>query len=305
MTALTSLTSVTDRATPAAPVLCVTHGLHQGGRIRLDATRYTLGSALDADFILNDPGIAPRHLVLRLADGKLAVEALGGEVRVEDRQGRAVLVPAGSGYRGQLPLRIQLGEARLSIDLDAPVRAPTPVLPRWLAKPRLLLALGLMGICAMAFAFRAEPAKPQAVAAATAPSTPRPAPIAQARQWLEQQLLAAGFKGVTLTEVDGQLLAEGRHEQAQNARWVALRQAFDQRFGQQVLLRSTVSAQAETAKPRVHFQAVWFGDNPYVIGDGGKRLYPGAAVADGWVLERIDSEQVVLARGDERFTLTL
>ncbi len=71
------------------------------------------------------------------------------------------------------------------------------------------------------------------------------------------------------------------------------------------MLNPRVAVRADAARPRVRFQAVWFGANPYVINDSGKRLYPGAALADNWVLERIENNQVILARGEERFTFTL
>lgn len=307
MTVLTSPTSVAGSASQArqVPVLTVTHGLHQGGRITLDGAVYTLGSTSDADFILNDAGIAPNHLVLRVVDGWIAVEARGGDVRVENRQGQQIQVPAGSGYRGQMPMWVSLGEARLSLGLDPATRAPAAAAASRFARPHLLLALGLMGICAFAFAFRDEPAKP--IAAVLAPAAPvaKAPTIEQARLWLDQQVQEAGLGAVKISEAGGQLLAEGQADLAQKTRWLALRQQFDQRFGQQVMLHSTVTTRADVAKPRVRFQAVFFGDNPYVIGDGGKRLYPGSAVGDGWTLERIAQDQVVLARGDERFTLTL
>ncbi|MHC6226904.1 SctD/MshK family protein [Pseudomonas sp. X10] len=307
MTALTTLAPMTDAVASAkpAPVLTVTRGLHQGGHIRLDAAAYTLGSTAEADFILSDPGIEPRHLVLRLADDKVFVEALGGEVQVEERQGRLILVPAGSGYRGQLPLNIALGQARLNLEPGVPGRAATSAASVWYGKPRLLLALALMFICACAFAFRSEPLPPLAQPREPAPQAPKPPSIAQAQKWLDQQLLAADLKSITVNEAGGQLIAQGHYAQAHKPRWIALQQAFDQQFGQHIVLRSTVSAQAEAARPRVRLQAVWFGDNPYLINDSGKRLYPGTALADGWVLERIEDEQVVLARGEERFTLTL
>ncbi|WP_442777753.1 SctD/MshK family protein, partial [Pseudomonas syringae pv. coryli] len=56
---------------------------------------------------------------------------------------------------------------------------------------------------------------------------------------------------------------------------------------------------------RVRLQAVWFGRNPYVIDEHGKRVYPGAMLADDWTLESIEGDQVRLVRGQERFAFTL
>lgn len=128
---------------------------------------------------------------------------------------------------------------------------------------------------------------------------------AEAKAWFEGQLQAAHLDAVKVNDIDGQLNAVGSFERAQKPQWVALQQAFDQRYGQQIVLNPRVAVRADAARPRVRFQAVWFGANPYVINDSGKRLYPGAALADNWVLERIENNQVILARGEERFTFTL
>ena len=304
MTVLTSPNTVAAQPSAARPLLTVTQGLHQGGRIRLDGTVYTVGSTAEADFILNDPGIAPRHLVLRLEGDRVAVEALGGDVRVDDGRGRSTLVPAGSGYRAELPLGLTLGEARLSVQPARPV--PVQAAPQRLGRVQWLIALGLMGLCAVAFAMRDEsPRSRVATAAAAMPATPVAPSPATALAWLQAEAHNAGLTSVAFSQAGGQLVASGHTDPSQQARWDALRQGFDARYGRHVMLKSTVLSRAEVARPRVHFQAVWFGAQPYVINEGGKRLYPGASVGDGWSLDRIEEDQVVLARGDERFTLTL
>ena len=42
-----------------------------------------------------------------------------------------------------------------------------------------------------------------------------------------------------------------------------------------------------------------------ILGERGERLYPGAALADGWVLQRIESDRLILARQGRTFELTL
>jgi hypothetical protein len=310
MTALISLTSVprSSASGKSAPVLSITHGLHQGVNLTLDSAVYIVGSASSADLILSDAGIAERHMVLRFVDGRVAVEALGGDLIVVDLHGQQTRIPKGNGHRARLPLQIGLGDARLRLDSSSPERAPAAAQASiWRRKLHWLLALVLMVLCVGAFAFRSEPIAPAAVVV----STPVRAPLtpvntsAQAHIWLDQQLSAADLKGIRVSEAGGQLIAEGAYDPTQKSRWIALQQAYDQQFGQQVLLQANVTQHSEIAKPRVRFQAVWFGTNPYVINDSGRRLYPGAALADGWMLERIENNQVILARGEERFTLTL
>lgn len=294
MTALILLDPV---AAAGAPTLTVTSGLHQGSSLVLDRPAYTLGADPAADLVLSDPGIAGLHLRLRFEGGQVAVEALGGEVLIAGN----VRIPQGSGHRARLPLQLRIGAAGVSLAL--PARAEKP-----LAAPRKLtpwiVATALLFICAGALAVRSDPPLAPAPAVIDVPTVKAPS-REQAKAWLEQQLQAAQLEGVKVSNDNGQLNATGSFEHAQKAQWLALQQVFDQRYGQQIVLNPRVAVRADAARPRVRFQAVWFGTNPYVINDIGKRLYPGAALADNWVLERIENNQVILARGEERFTFTL
>lgn len=298
---MTALISVGLPAANGVPTLIVTHGLHQGSSLMLDQPVYTLGAALAADLLLSDPGIADLHLRLRFDAGFVAVEALGGDVVITGTPAGEIQVPQGSGHRTRLPLQLRIGTAGVSLAVPGAVEKAPAARHRYLPWA-VAGALLFVGTCALAV--RNDPAPAQAVAAVAVSPSPKPS-RAQAKAWLEQQLLAARLEGVKVNDVDGQLNAVGTFESAQKEQWVALQQAFDQRYGQQIVLNPRVAVRAEAARPRVRFQAVWFGTHPYVINDSGKRLYPGAALADNWVLERIENNQVVLARGDEHFTFTL
>lgn len=306
MTALISLSLTPDSQ---FPVLSIIEGLHQGVALALDKPLYALGSALQCDLVLSDPGVAEEHLHLRITDRNLAIEARGGDVVVVCA-GRAIDVPQGSGHRARLPVEVRVGSACLRIAQAHP-QADAAQLPgqRFTLEGMRGLGLGalmllLVGGSAFAFQGRSMPERAPSTAAVTSPAAP-PLTPAQARHWLQQQLNAEGLAAITLTESSDQLFATGALEPRLKSNWTALLQRFDERFGGQVSLRSNVKQRAPIAAPRVRFQAVWFGPDPYVINDSGKRLYPGAALPDNWVLERIDSDQVVLSRGDEHFNLTL
>lgn len=295
MTALISLGPV---AGIGAPTLTVTGGLHQGSSLVLDQPVYTIGADLAADLVLSDPGIAGLHLRLRFFEGgQVAVEALGGDVLLSAN----VRIPQGSGHRARLPLQLRIGTAGVSLALpegaEKPAAAPRKLTP-W------IVAGALLFLCAGALAFRGEAPLASAGSVVEVPAVKKPS-REQARAWFEQQLQVAHLDDIKVSNLNGQLSATGTFEHSQKPQWVALQQAFDQRYGQQIVLNPKVTVRADAARPRVRFQAVWFGTNPYVINDSGKRLYPGAALADNWVLERIENNQVILARGEERFTFTL
>jgi type III secretion protein D len=61
--------------------LRILNGLHRGASLPLDDQPQLIGSGDDADVVLVDPGIEPRHAVLRLDGGHWSLLALDGIVR--------------------------------------------------------------------------------------------------------------------------------------------------------------------------------------------------------------------------------
>lgn len=292
----------------------ITTGLHQGVCLALDLPAYLIGSAVTADLLLSDPGVAAEHLMLRLERGSVAIEARGGDVQVTDPTGRSLQVPMGHGHRARLPVVLQLGAAQLRLQANTPFKPHAAPLPsrnsgRWLC------AALFMGLCAAAFGSFSLPrdhgetvAQAKAGADDKDPSMAASAPAVsaeQAQRWMAQQLQAAQLNRIEIGLREGGLSARGSVTPAQRSAWTTVQQAFDRRYGQAMVLHPQVAVSSVPATPRVRFQAVFFGPHPYVISDTGKRLYPGAVLADDWVLERIAADQVILARGAERFTFTL
>lgn len=314
MTALVSLDSVAGplagnqvRA-PGATVLEILDGLHQGVSLPLDKAVYRVGHSPDSDLILGDDGIAAQHLLLRVFPDHVAVEALGGDISLASPDGTRQLIGQGHGLKVRLPVELTVGEARMRLRDTRPV-APAPVSSGpvtskyWAA----LAALLLMVLCTLAFAFRSEPAAPvSSSAGARAVTLPVAAPTPeQAHAWLDQALQSAEL-GFLQTRVNGRHISvTGSYPATLKDRWLDVQQGFDSRFGQHMVLTPDVRATATVAKPRTRFQAVWFGANPYVIDEHGKRLYPGATLEDNWVLDSIEGDQVRLTRGHERFVFTL
>ncbi|TLX58646.1 hypothetical protein DN826_05030 [Stutzerimonas nosocomialis] len=286
--------------------LTVLEGVHQGVSLPLDMAACSIGAGQQSDLVLGDPGVAERHVTLRLSARHVAVEALGGDVRVFG-QGRETRVAQGSGYRARLPFELLVGQARLR--LDAPASGGATVAPASGGTLQWMMAVVFMFICAGALAVLRDDASPVSAGIAMAPvaaeaKTLRPS-LDALRAELERDARAAGLEGLRIGVQNGQLRVRGSLTAEQQSRWADVQRAFDGRHGRYAPLHSEVALREPGAQPRVRFQAVWFGDNPYVINAAGARLYPGAALEHGWTLLRIDAEQVVLARGEERFAFTL
>ncbi len=307
MTATVSSSALPDSVD--LPRLDVTAGLHRGVSLALDETVYSVGSGVGAGLMLRDAGVAQRHLTLRFGDRHVDIEATGGDVRVV-RAGRETTVVHGHGYRSRMPVEIHIGEATLRLDL--PSRGGVAGTPVWYGKAQWAIALLFMFICAGALAVLRDGSTqvPESLQRLTiAEDQPKPAPKAAslqlARADLAGQAKTAGLHHLTFEADAGQLRVSGTLEPGQQQDWLALQQYFDGRYGRQYVMRGDVHVRESAARPRVNFQAVWFGDNPYVINASGARLYPGAPLEGGWKLERIEDDQVILAFGDERFALTL
>ncbi|WP_434681702.1 SMAD/FHA domain protein [Pseudomonas sp. R1-18] len=315
MTALISLKPASHAATGElnCAALEILDGLHKGIALALDKAVYRVGTASDTDLILGDAGVAARHLVLRLAGAQLAIEATGGDVGIMDANGNATLLQQGHGQRVRMPVELRIGEARLRLRGSQPLAdhaaasksSLTPSAPgrRAIVLASLLVLLMLSG--ALAFGMRTEPQAPTQLHSALHTSPMHTPTVEQARAWLDQSLKDAELSQVQTRAYGGQLTVEGSYPAQLKDRWLEIQQTFDARFGQHVVLTPRVQALAAVAKPRVRFQAVWFGRNPYVIDEHGKRLYPGASLQDNWVLEGIEGGQVRLVRGHERFAFTL
>lgn len=303
MTAMASPSSASNRA---LPTLTVTVGLHRGVSLVLDEPSCSIGSGASASLVLGDSGIADEHLRLRFAGRQLIVEATGGDVAVID-EGREIAVERGHGYRARFPLEITLGQARIRL---AGPEADAPAPPVWYGKPQWLVAALFMLVCAGAVAMlqeRPQPASPSRIGpAAEAPIAADQSPsLEEIRADLAQRAAASGLGDVSFVVDDGQLFARGSYAPERQAAWIALQRHFDSRYASRHLLHRNVAAEALEADPQVKFQAVWLGENPYVINASGDRLFPGAPLADGWVIERIAADQILLARGARRFALTL
>ncbi|MEE4160038.1 SctD/MshK family protein [Pseudomonas viridiflava] len=321
MTALISFKSTPDTAAPghSTCVLEILQGLHKGVSLALDKPSYSIGSAAPADLILSDTDIAAQHVRLVFgrdpADrGQVAIEASGGDVAFIHASGLRAVLAAGTGQRVRLPVELELGQARLCLRADR-LQAVVSDVPN-ARSPRvwaLFAALTLLLICATAFALHAPREDAMRAAGTRQKQLPAAAPaptLAQAQGWLEQALKDAGLQQLHLvshngTGPGGQLGVEGTYSPEQKGSWLQIQRAFDSQFGQHIVLTPKVQLAASVAKPRVRFQAVWFGPDPYVIDEHGKRVYPGAALQDNWTLEGIADDQVRLVRGQERFVFTL
>jgi hypothetical protein len=65
------------------------------------------------------------------------------------------------------------------------------------------------------------------------------------------------------------------------------------------LLSEVKEGEVKVEPPPLAIQSVWFGDEPYLVARDGQRYGVGSAVGNGWQLDRIEVDRVLLKRGAE------
>lgn len=292
----------------------VTGGIHEGVVVAPDAESCVLGSSREADLVLLDEGIAPVHVRLRFYGRTVAVDAVGGTVAICGRSS----LEQGHGCRLPLPAEIGIGAARLEIGASGPSGTK-------LRRLSLACATLIVLILAPMVAFGTHP-RPTAHAETSpvdltlqtgsiAPSVEtgagvasllRPASLAiDPVSDLRQRAATSGLSSLVFERQGSHIAATGALTDDQRVVWSQIQQWFDGRYGDRFLLTNQASAAARREPPRITFRAVWFGDQPYVIARNGDRLYPGAALGEGWSLKSIEENRILVTRNGEDVALTL
>jgi hypothetical protein len=115
---------------------------------------------------------------------------------------------------------------------------------------------------------------------------------------LRQQLASAGLDEVSVDiQSDGAVEAVGRIVPTKGEAWRAAVRWFDTAAAGRAVLVDRVTVTAAAASLQV--QAVYTGLTPYVIDGEGQKLFIGASLPDGSVIQKIESERVLLKRGDQ------
>lgn len=287
-------------AHPLLPELNVLSGPHAGAVVALESSVCRIGAHEDCDIVLRDPQIHATHLTVHVHRRFLAIEATGGDVMVGD-----VRVAQGHGYRCSLPVQLSVGHTALRLS-HPPGSEPSrsAATARWalLAMACLLIVVGYL------WRPWTEAAPALAVDGAAPTADARPAIASaqpQALAALRERLDQAGLQPLSIETQGNTLRVSGLVDSDQRTRWIEVQSWYDRTWGNAPVLRNDVLPAPPLVPPRVHFQAVWLGPQPYVLGERGERLYPGAALADGWVLQRIEHDRLILARQGKEFELTL
>jgi hypothetical protein len=177
--------------------------------------------------------------------------------------------------------------------------------PLW--KSMLLLSIGVVTLCGAtvigAFVLgNGGPARSVAATLTSRSGIPGASAVSVAAAFLRERVDGAGISGLSVKpREDGAIVVVGMLPPDRQQEWAALRREYDERFGNSRVLVEQFEEPASL--PSLHVAAVWSGANPYVVDDHGSRLRPGASLGDGWSIEKIDGQTIVIRRGDRRLAL--
>ncbi len=299
-----------------AVVIKVLSGQHAGASQELAFGELAVGSSLDADIVITDPGIAGHHVRLSFTQTKLEIEALEGEVTLN---GEAVA--QGSSASDAYPSLISV--AGVSLEIKRHRRVLFEASPLWYTRGGaviviLLMLLALNKVLEPSSAARALVSANVHELAAEAGKNDMPANtvrhlkrasaenISAAVQSLRERLNASGIATLDISATSEAVAVSGVVPPAKESDWQATERWFDNNFGNTIVLEARVSFLSRKAQQSpLEIQSVWAGKMPYVIDGRGDKVYEGTKLRDGWLIDKIEKDHVVLRRQAEYLELKL
>ncbi|WP_376091727.1 FHA domain-containing protein [Roseomonas sp. CCTCC AB2023176] len=288
--------------------LDVVDGPNRGARLDLPPGAYRIGAEADADILLADQeaGRIRLHLTIPEAgEARVLAEAPGALVAGRPlRPGRARLVSRGATVRlGATTLRLAPPPAGLAAR-DGRRRAM-----QWRVGLLAALILLLGATAVLLPRLMADPRPAVTERRDVGPRADRAPPDPEAaRAALSERLAAAGLGPDRLRVSDGAggaLLVEGRLSAEETARFNDVRRWYDAAHGAGPALVPRLGVDIGPPRPGLRIRAVSLAPVPYIIASDGEKYGEGAVLEDGWVVESITRERVVLRRGSETSVVTL
>ncbi|WP_251977506.1 FHA domain-containing protein [Salinicola avicenniae] len=301
--------------------LRVMSGLHRGATLPLIGDQWMVGAAEEADLVLFDPGIAPRHLRIRLGD-QWQLECLEGALRDGDGHAHARLdAPAlntpfaiagiwlcitSADVAWPSDAAMDEAERRLQASADrqrAASAAPAPARPRRRGRPswgkRLTTAAVIVTVATTTWGFVNQlPGEPPDTVSVTPSSPAEPAlSVADARRRLTRMLEARELdRYVDVAPSAERIVLTGEIPQGQRAVVERMLDRFRQRYHSALAVENRVETYDNTLPFEI--RQIVGGKYAQVVLADGRRLYPGDQV-QGLTLTSISADNVSF-RGENR-----
>lgn len=289
------VTPPVDSAPDEGWIVLVTGGPNKGAVLPLGHGTFRLGAGLSNDIVLADAAMADEQVLLSFDASGARATSLAPGLRVDAKNvqnGRSITVTDGAS--------IQAGDTVLQLRGPPRPRRRTG----WLLVAVPLLVL--LGVGGTALVGVASPSRGDAAIPRSAPAVTNATYAAtEAADALRERLQQAGLaEQIGLSASSGAVIAEGSLPGPDLARWAEQQLWFDGRYKGALSLISRVREASSTERPNLQLRAVSTGRVPYLIVANGDR-YAEGAVVDGWTIDQISAEKIVLSRNGRRVELAL
>jgi hypothetical protein len=280
----------------------IADGPNSGAVVSLAPGRYRLGSDTGDDIVLADREVAPSHAMLRLTADHADITALAGGIVLQRsalKTGQPKMLKRGA--------VLTIGGTRIRVAGTAATHRPQ--------RRRLITAclalLGVMG--AIAVYHGAVPATVGATevgAPATlahSPPTPTQAvTLAQAVADFRHYLASTGLAQTVRINANGDVVvASGTIQPGDRGSWLDAQKWFDGHPSSRFALRDTVNVVGAVNPPQLAIAAVSMKPVPNIVTQDGQHLIAGAVLQDGWHIDRITLNDVILSRDGREVRIAL
>lgn len=286
--------------TDTSPKLVVETGVHRAARCPIRAGRHRVGPEPEDAIVVSDLdngfAIDLRSNGLYLCAGTMPIDLADGRRVKPGRDSRC----AGT-------VRFSRGDVAFRLEMPAASRSRASrfnFVGRLFGFAGGVLATATVSavVLSRAAPYAHAPISPTAsLGASPAPLAARPSGPSQQsslRNELRAHLDALGLQSVaTAVEPDGAIEVKGEISPKEEPAWRDVSRWFDAKAKGRAVLVDSV--RVVTLAPPLAVRAVWTGRNPYVVDGDGERHFVGSVLATGWVVDAIESRQVVMRRGGQ------
>ena len=310
--------------------MSIESGLYAGSSHEFAPGRYSIGSSVDADIVLMETDVEPRHVLIDATGPEIQIEALAGRVSV----GAQKHLATGTRQVVATPLRMSIGEVHLHFSRadDSSPQSQGALFDASASRSRLLMGVALVSIVSIGLmmhsmadvpiarttgAFRGD-VRPLLLASTanmpdivsaevTQAAVPRGREggasvpdlgsdkVNAAADAMRAEVERMGILNVMIEPGVGIVAATGTIDPKAAAQWQTVQRWFDERFEGDITLVNGVSVKTEKVPVSLSIEGVWRGDHPHLLIRGQKYL-EGAMLDGGWAIERIEAEKVLLRR---------
>jgi type III secretion protein D len=274
----------------------IADGPNSGAMVSLAPGRYRLGSDTGDDIVLADRDVVASHAVLQLTADHADITPLAAGIVLQRstlKTGQPKVLKRGAVVR--------IGGTRIRV-------AATEAIQRRHGRRLITASLALLGVVGAAAVYHTAVPVTVGATEAGAPATAvrSPLKLGQAVADFQHYLASTGLGDTVRISVSGGVVvASGDIQARDRGTWLDAQKWFDGHLSDQFALRNDVSIAESPIPPALSVAAVSLDPVPNVVTQDGQRFVVGAILQDGWRIDRITLNDVILRRGGREVRIAL